>query len=81
MSVITSVEVIAAGPRMPAVRFTEALPAVHTTVTFVLITTEDDRLGIGSDRRDPVPPLLAAPEVDAWCQVSGGSHSRSALLC
>ena len=52
MSAITSVEVIAAGPRMPAVRFTDALPAVHTTVTFVLITTEDDRLGVGAVESD-----------------------------
>ena len=52
MSAITSIEVIAAGPRMPAVRFTDALPAVHTTVTFVLITTEDDRLGVGAVESD-----------------------------
>src|SRR3954464_6503522 len=73
MSAITSVEVIAAGPRMPAVRFTDALPAVHTTVTFVLITTEDGGLGVGAVESDSfgsfdlgplealrsvVPPLL-----------------------
>src|SRR3954467_5787761 len=54
MSVITSVEVIAAGPRMPAVRFTDALPAVHTTVTFVLVTTADDRVGGGGVESDAV---------------------------
>src|SRR3954452_16774409 len=52
MSVITSVEVVAAGPRMPAGRVTDALPAVHTTVTFVLVTTEDDRVGVGAIESD-----------------------------
>lgn len=52
MSAITGIEVIAAGPRMPTVRYTEALPAVHTTVTFVLVTTDEGAVGVGAVESD-----------------------------
>jgi L-alanine-DL-glutamate epimerase-like enolase superfamily enzyme len=52
MTAITAVEVIAAGPTMPAVRFTNALPAVHTTVTFVLITADSGEVGLGAVESD-----------------------------
>jgi L-alanine-DL-glutamate epimerase-like enolase superfamily enzyme len=52
MSAITNVEVIAAGPAMPAVRFTDALPAVHTTVTFVLVTDDSGDVGVGAVESD-----------------------------
>ncbi len=52
MPAIASVEVIAAGPAMPAVRFTDALPAVQTTVTFVLITDDAGDMGVGAVESD-----------------------------
>jgi L-alanine-DL-glutamate epimerase-like enolase superfamily enzyme len=50
--VISKVDVIATGPAMPAVQFTDALPAVFTTVTFVVITDESGAAGIGAVESD-----------------------------
>ncbi len=52
MPAIADVEVIAAGPEMPAVRFTDALPAVHTTVTFVVVTDDSGDVGVGAVESD-----------------------------
>ena len=52
MPAITSVEVIAAGhPPTPA-QFTDALPAVLTTVTFVVVADETGRVGVGAVESD-----------------------------
>jgi L-alanine-DL-glutamate epimerase-like enolase superfamily enzyme len=37
---------------MPAVQFTDALPAVHTTVTFVLVTDDSGDVGVGAVESD-----------------------------
>ena len=49
---ILRVDLIAAGPRMPDVRFTDALPAVFTTVTLVIIEDEAGTVGIGAVESD-----------------------------
>ncbi|GAA2134637.1 mandelate racemase/muconate lactonizing enzyme family protein [Nocardioides bigeumensis] len=49
---ITGVEVIAAGPPMPEVQFTEALPEVFTTVTYAVVTDDTGRAGIGAVESD-----------------------------
>jgi L-alanine-DL-glutamate epimerase-like enolase superfamily enzyme len=52
MSVITGIEVVATGPAMPVVRYTDALPDVHTTVTFVAVTTDSGETGVGAVESD-----------------------------
>lgn len=50
--VITSVDVIATGPPMQEVWFTDALPAVLTTVTFVVVTDDSGAIGVGAVESD-----------------------------
>jgi L-alanine-DL-glutamate epimerase-like enolase superfamily enzyme len=52
VAAIASVDVIATGPDMPAVRYTAALPPVFTTVTFVVITDESGDTGIAAIESD-----------------------------
>ena len=52
MPAITEVEVIAAGPPMAAMQFTDALPTVHTTVTYVLVTDDSGDVGVGAVESD-----------------------------
>jgi L-alanine-DL-glutamate epimerase-like enolase superfamily enzyme len=52
MAAITGIEVVATGPTTPIVRFTEALPAVHTTVTFVVVTTDAGESGVAAVESD-----------------------------
>ena len=52
MSTITAVEVVAAGPPMTEVQFTDALPAVRTTVTFVILTDDSGAVGVGAVESD-----------------------------
>jgi len=52
MTAIAGIEVVATGPTMPVVRYTDALPAVHTTVTFVVVTTDDGEKGVGAVESD-----------------------------
>lgn len=49
---ITGVEVIATEPPMPEVRFTDALPPVRTTVTYVVITDDTGARGVGAVESD-----------------------------
>jgi L-alanine-DL-glutamate epimerase-like enolase superfamily enzyme len=49
---IAGVEVIAAGPPSAVMSFTDALPPVHTTVTFVLVTDEAGEIGVGAVESD-----------------------------
>jgi L-alanine-DL-glutamate epimerase-like enolase superfamily enzyme len=50
--VITGVDVIATGPPMPDVQFTDALPEVFTTVTFVVVHDDQGHAGIGAVESD-----------------------------
>ncbi len=52
MSTITRVDVVATVPPMPVVQFTEALPPVFTTVTFVIITDDSGTVGFGTIETD-----------------------------
>jgi L-alanine-DL-glutamate epimerase-like enolase superfamily enzyme len=49
---ITAVEVVAAAPPSTEVRFTDALPAVHTTVTYVVLTDDTGAVGVGAVESD-----------------------------
>ncbi|HET8662692.1 MAG TPA: enolase C-terminal domain-like protein [Nocardioides sp.] len=52
MPAIAGVEVIAAGPPDAVMSFTDALPPVHTTVTFVVITDDAGEVGVGAVESD-----------------------------
>lgn len=61
MPAITRIDVIATGPPMPEVQFTDALPAVFTTVTFVLVTDDSGQVGIGAVESDTFGAFDLAP--------------------
>src|SRR5262245_6343638 len=87
---ITRVDVIATGPPMPEVQFTDALPAVLTTVTFVLITDDTGEVGVGAVESDtfgafdltplealrPVAPALIGQDPLRPSAVAGLARSR-----
>jgi len=49
---ISRIDVIAAAPPMPQVQFTDALPPVLTTVTFVVLTDDTGASGVGAVESD-----------------------------
>jgi L-alanine-DL-glutamate epimerase-like enolase superfamily enzyme len=49
---IARVEVVAAGPPAATMQFTDALPAVHTTVTYVIVTDDSGDIGAGAVESD-----------------------------
>lgn len=61
MPAIARVDVIAAGPPTTTMQFTDALPAVHTTVTYVLLTDEAGTVGFGAVESDTFGDFDLAP--------------------
>lgn len=61
MPAITKVDVIATGPPMPNVQFTDALPPVLTTVTYVLLADDAGLLGVGAVESDTFGAFDLAP--------------------
>jgi L-alanine-DL-glutamate epimerase-like enolase superfamily enzyme len=52
MPAITQIDVVAAGVPMPGVQFTDALPAVSTTVTYAVVADDSGRAGVGAVESD-----------------------------
>lgn len=52
MPAISRIDVIATAPPMPEVQFTESLPPVLTTVTFVVLTDDSGGTGVGAVESD-----------------------------
>lgn len=61
MSRIVEVEVVAAGPAMAEVQFTDALPPVRTTVTYVVLTDDTGAVGVGAVESDTFGAFDLAP--------------------
>lgn len=52
MPAIAQIDVVAAGPPRTEVQFTDALPAVCTTVTYVVVTDGTGATGVGAVESD-----------------------------
>ena len=78
MPAITRVEVIATGPPMPDVQFTDALPAVFTTVTYVVVTDDTGAVGVGAVESDTFGGLRPGAAGGLASDCAGPDRARPA---